>query len=190
MLIRKQIHNRYCTNYTWLNYLRKSNAYLCYMKILIVCLGNICRSPLAEGILREKATKFGLNWTIKSAGTNSYHTGEAPHVLSQKVAKLNGIDISKQVARTFVKEDLQEYDKIYAMAQDVLQDIKKISGSGYDHKKVGLFLKELYADRDMDVPDPWYGPEPSYHEVYQLIDEACGAIIANHMHQKEIAQNV
>ena len=164
-------------------------AYLCIMKILMVCLGNICRSPLAEGILREKAKKAGLDWTVKSAGTNSYHTGEAPHELSQKVAKLNGVDISKQVARTFVKNDLQEYDKIYAMAQDVLSDIKKICGSSYDPSKVDLFLKELYADRDMDVPDPWYGPEPGYHEVYKLIDQACEAIIEKEMNKKVKAEN-
>jgi protein-tyrosine phosphatase len=145
---------------------------------------------LAEGILRDKAKKAGLDWTVKSAGTNSYHTGEAPHVLSQKVAMLNGVDISKQVARTFVKEDLEEYDKIYAMAGDVLQDIKMIAGSLYDPKKVDLFLKELYADREMDVPDPWYGPEPGYHEVYKLIDEACEAIITKELKKKETAQHV
>ena len=165
-------------------------AYLCDMKILMVCLGNICRSPLAEGILQEKAKKAGLDWIVRSAGTNSYHTGEAPHMLSQKVAKLNGVDISKQVARTFVKEDLDEYDKIYAMAGNVLQDIKAISGSHYDAKKVDLFLKELYADREMDVPDPWYGPEPGYHEVYKLIEQACEAIITKELNKKETAQHV
>src|SRR6187431_785324 len=75
------------------------------MKILMVCLGNICRSPLAEGILQDKAWKAGLKWRIESAGTNNYHIGEAPHPLSQKVAKLNGIDICKQRKRKFVAED-------------------------------------------------------------------------------------
>src|SRR5215203_4125415 len=80
------------------------------MKILMVCLGNICRSPLAEGILQQKAYAAGLPWSIESAGTNSYHTGEAPHPLSQKVARLNGIDITKQRARRFTAADFETYD--------------------------------------------------------------------------------
>jgi protein-tyrosine phosphatase len=147
------------------------------MKILMVCLGNICRSPLAEGILKNKAAQAGLDWTIDSAGTNGYHVGEAPHHLSQKVAKLNGIDICSQRARRFVKEDLDRYDKIYAMADDVIDDIRKIAREKYNGEKVVLFLDELYPGKHMSVPDPWYGPEPGYHEVYQLIDKACDAII-------------
>ena len=146
----------------------------------MVCLGNICRSPLAEGILKEKAGKAGLNWIVESAGTNSFHTNEPPHELSQKVARINGVDISKQRARKFVKTDLLEFDKIYAMAEDVLYDIKKISGENYDSKKVELFLNELYPGQNMDVPDPWYGPEPGYHEVYELINKACDALIENY----------
>ena len=82
------------------------------MKILMVCLGNICRSPMAEGILKHKAQLAGLNWTVDSASTNRYHTGKPPHALSQKVAELNGIDISYQRARRFKPEDLDKYDKI------------------------------------------------------------------------------
>lgn len=151
------------------------------MKILMVCLGNICRSPLAEGILKQKVFNAGIDWAIESAGTNSFHIGEPPHVLSQKVARLQGIDISKQRARKFVKNDLLEFDKIYAMAEDVLHDIKKISGENYDGKKVTLFLNELYPGQNMDVPDPWYGPEAGYHEVYKLIEQACDALIDNYM---------
>lgn len=147
------------------------------MKILMVCLGNICRSPLAEGILQHKADEAGLNWTVDSAGTNSFHIGEPPHRLSQKVAKLNGIDICNQRARRFVKEDFDRYDKIYAMAEDVLEDIKRIAGHTYDPAKVDLFLNELYPGKNASVPDPWYGEEPGYHEVYKLIEEVCDAII-------------
>lgn len=150
------------------------------MKILMVCLGNICRSPLAEGILQDKAFKKGLTWSIESAGTNSYHIGEAPHPLSQKVAKLNGIDISGQRARRFTAADFLVYDKIYALAQDVLDDMRRIAGKQFDSSKAMLLLEELYPGQQMDVPDPWYGPEPGYHEVYRLIDKACEAIIANH----------
>lgn len=147
------------------------------MKILMVCLGNICRSPLAEGILKYKAKQAGLDWEIDSAGTNGYHVGEAPHHLSQKVARLNGIDIRDQKARRFVKEDLSRFDKIYAMADDVMEDIRRIAKNQFDASKVDLFLNELHPGQDLCVPDPWYGPEPGYHEVYQLIEEACDAII-------------
>jgi protein-tyrosine phosphatase len=147
------------------------------MKILMVCLGNICRSPLAEGILQDKAFKAGLNWTIDSAGTNSYHIGDPPHRLSQKVAALNGIDISKQRARRFVPEDFDNYDKIYALAGDVLSDIRQIAKNKFNPAKVDLFMNELYPGRDMDVPDPWYHEEPAYHEVYKLLDEVSDAII-------------
>jgi protein-tyrosine phosphatase len=147
------------------------------MKILMVCLGNICRSPLAEGILQDKAFKAGLNWSIESAGTDSYHTGEPPHHLSQKVAKLNGIDICNQRARRFVAEDFQVYDKIYALAGDVMDDIRRIAKKKYDAAKVDLLMNELYPGRNMDVPDPYYGAEPGYHEVYKMIDKVCDIII-------------
>lgn len=149
------------------------------MKILMVCLGNICRSPLAEGILQHKTNQAGLQWQVHSAGTNRYHTGEAPHPLSQKVARMNGIDICQQQARTFIKEDFERYDKIYAMADDVLQDIKRIAGSRFDASKVDLFMNELHPNQNLSVPDPWYGTEPGYHQVYKLIDEVCDKIIEN-----------
>lgn len=154
------------------------------MKILMVCLGNICRSPLAEGILQHKANDAGLNWTVDSAGTNSYHIGEAPHHLSQKVAKLNGVDICNQKARRFVKEDVERYDKIYAMADDVLDDIRQIAKEKYDPAKIDLFLNELYPEENKSVPDPWYGTEPGYHEVYKIIDEACNSIISKYENSK------
>ena len=157
--------------------------YICKMKILIVCLGNICRSPLAEGILQDMAAKAGLNWTVDSAGTNGYHTGEAPHHLSIKVAELNGIDISGQRSRIFAGTDFDDYDMIYAMAGDVLDDIKRITGKKFDHQKTKLFLDELYAGENRDVPDPWYGPEPGYHEAYAIIHEACESILKKYANQ-------
>ncbi|MEI9946183.1 MAG: low molecular weight protein-tyrosine-phosphatase [Chitinophagaceae bacterium] len=147
------------------------------MKILMVCLGNICRSPLAEGILQQKAFDAGLNWSIESAGTNGYHNGEAPHHLSQKVAKLNGIDISKQRSRRFTTEDIEVYDKIYALAEDVLYDIRRIAKNKFDPSKIDLLMNELHPGKNHDVPDPWYGPEPGYHDVYKMIDEVCDRII-------------
>jgi protein-tyrosine phosphatase len=143
----------------------------------MVCLGNICRSPLAEGILQEKARIAGLSWEIDSAGTNGYHVGEAPHHLSRKVARASGIDISRQRARKFNANDFQRFDKIYAMAEDVVDEMKRIAGRHYDPSKVELLMNELHPGRNEDVPDPYYGAEPGYHEVYKMIDAAADRII-------------
>ena len=150
------------------------------MKILVVCLGNICRSPLAEGILQHKVEKAGLNWTVESAGTNGYHTGDAPHPLSQKVARLHGIDISKQRARRFVADDFGQYDRIYALASDVLDEMRRIARHAFDPQKADLLMNELNPGSNQDVPDPYYGTEEGYHEVFAMISEACDAIISNH----------
>ena len=150
------------------------------MKILMVCLGNICRSPLAEGILRHKIKEAGLNWTIESAGTNGLHDGEAPHRLSQKVARLNGIDICSQRSRKLKAADFYNYDYLYAMAKDVVDEMKWIAGKDYNAAKVDLLMNLVKPGSNMDVPDPWYGGEHGYHEVYQLIDEACSRLIEHH----------
>lgn len=149
------------------------------MKILMVCLGNICRSPLAEAILQQKAKNAGLNWEIDSAGTNGYHCGESPHTLSQKVAKKHGLDIGAQVARKFEAADMDRFDKIYVMAHDVMSDVRRIAGKHFDPAKVDYFLNELEPGSNKDVPDPWYGDEDGYDEVYELIDQASDAIIKN-----------
>jgi len=150
------------------------------LAFLMVCLGNICRSPLAEGILQHKAQAEGLSWQVDSAGTNGFHTGQAPHPLSQKVARLHGIDISKQRARRFTAADFQHYDKIYAMAGDVIHEIRRIAGRQFDPSKVQLLLDELYPGQERDVPDPYYGAEPGYHEVYNMIDDAADKIISKY----------
>jgi len=144
---------------------------------------------MAEGIIRDKAARAGLNWIIKSAGTNCYHTGEPPHHLSQKVAKFNGIDISQQRARRFVAADFDRFDKIYALAKDVLDEIRLIAGKKFEAAKAGLLMNELHPGENLDVPDPWYGPEPGYHSAYQLINEACDAIIKKYTTKKPVAIN-
>lgn len=150
------------------------------MKVLMVCLGNICRSPLAEEILRDKARRASLDWEIDSAGTNGYHTGEAPHHLSQKVARINGLDISKQQSRRFTANDFQQFDKIYAMDGNVIEDMRCIAGTKFDPGKVDLLMNEVHPGSDEEVPDPWYGPEPGYHKVYDMISAAADAIIAKY----------
>lgn len=162
----------------------ETGSYICCMKILMVCLGNICRSPLAEAILQDKVLKAGLTWKVESAGTNSYHLGEPPHPLSQKVASLYGIDISHQRARRFTADDFITFDKIYALAGDVMEEIKRIAKNKFDPARTELLLNELYPGENRDVPDPWYGPEPGYHEAYKLIDAACEAILVNALNNK------
>ncbi len=150
------------------------------MRILMVCLGNICRSPLAEGILQHKAWQAGLQWSVESAGTSAYHPGNPPHQLSIKVAKMKGVDICRQRSRQFVKEDLLQYDFIYVMDISNYMDVKKISGKLWNSEKVDLLLNELYPGENRNVPDPWYGNEDGYHAVYKMIDEACNNIISKY----------
>lgn len=146
----------------------------------MVCLGNICRSPLAEGILQHKADERYLNWEVDSAGTGGWHTGEPPHRLSQKIAKNHGIDISHLKARQFVKEDMQRFDKIYVMDSENYNDVKRISGHLFDESKVGLILNESHPGRNKNVPDPWYAnTDAAFEEVYRMLDKACEKIINN-----------
>lgn len=155
-------------------------AYICAMKILMVCLGNICRSPLAEGILQDKVFKAGLNWKVESAGTNGYHTDEPPHQFSIKVAEANGIDISKQKSRPFKATDFDDFDLIYAMAEDVLDEMKNIGKNKFDPKKVSLFLNEQYPGEGRNVPDPWSRPVEDYYKVFEIINSNCENIIKNY----------
>lgn len=143
----------------------------------MVCLGNICRSPLAEGILQHRVNQAGLRWMVDSAGTGNYHIGEPPHRLSQKVALLHGIDIGKQKARQFRKEDMHYFDRIYVMDSQNYQDVEHISRDSWNKDKVELLLNESHPGKNINVPDPWFGTEEGYHKVFAMIDEACRIII-------------
>ncbi len=147
------------------------------MKILMVCLGNICRSPLAQGILEDLVAKHNLNWQVDSAGTNGYHVGEAPHNLSIKVAKENGIDISKQRCRKFTKNDMQAFDKIYVMDNENYVAVKTIAGQTFNAQKVELILNEINANTNQEVPDPWYGNVDGYYRVFDMLQQACERIV-------------
>ena len=156
------------------------------MKILMVCLGNICRSPLAEGILGDKAKEAGLNWTVDSAGTGAaYHLGEPPHKLSQEVAEINNIDISNHKARQFVKEDLENYDFIYVMDDDNYNEVKRISKNLWDESKVDFLMNEIYPGKNMEIPDPWFGEIDGYFEVFDMMNEACEKIIEKALSLKQ-----
>jgi protein-tyrosine phosphatase len=139
---------------------------------------------MAEGILIQKVKVAGLSWIVESAGTNRYHIDEAPHPLSQKVTKMNGIDISKQKARRFTPDDFDNYDLIYPLANDVLSEIRIIASNKFDESKVMLLMNELLPGKNIDVPDPWYGPEPGYHVVFNMLEEVCERIINKYKSQK------
>ena len=157
------------------------NTIFALMRILMVCLGNICRSPLAEGILQQKARNAGYRWDIDSAGTNGYHIGEQPHILSQKVARLNGIDISRQHCRKLQMNDIRFFDRIFVMDRENYAEAKKIFGEAwYEEKndtKVTCILNLLYPGENREVPDPWYGTEKDYHTVFDMLSKACDALI-------------
>jgi protein-tyrosine phosphatase len=147
------------------------------MKILFVCLGNICRSPIAEGVLKSLVSAHDLDWHIESAGTESFHIGEPPHHNSQLVCKEQGIDISDQRAMKFHASHLKSFDKIYAMATDVYDEIIEICGHKFETKKVSLFLDDLYPNEGKSVKDPWYGNLDGYYDVYHEIKMGCEAIL-------------
>lgn len=134
--------------------------------------------------MRDKIKKHQLGWTVTSAGTGNYHTGEPPHELSQKVAKINGIDITMQRAKQFTKNDMQHYDLIYVMDSSNYQEVKRISGNFWDASKTDFLLNELYANENRNVPDPWFGAEDGYHTVFEMIDKACEQIIVKYAGKK------
>lgn len=142
------------------------------MKILMVCLGNICRSPLAEGILRHKATSYGLTWTIDSAGTGSWHAGQLPDRRSIQIARLKGIDISDQRARQFRKSDFDEFDKIFVMDTQNLADVLRLADTDEHRSKVELILDQTSPGKRLSVPDPYYD-DNGFEEVFNMLHDAC-----------------
>tara|TARA_R110000744_G_scaffold5963_3_gene21084 strand:- start:2450 stop:2902 length:453 start_codon:yes stop_codon:yes gene_type:complete len=145
------------------------------MKVLMVCLGNICRSPLAEGILKSKVD--ATNIYVDSAGTAGYHVGNAPDPRSIKVAHEHGIDISSQVCRKFTVSDFDTFDLIYAMDKNNYGNIIHLARRKEDAEKVKLLLSELNTEH-IEVPDPYYDAEDGFEQVFQMIDKACNIIAA------------
>ena len=147
------------------------------MKILMVCLGNICRSPLAEGILQAKVNSRGLDIKVDSAGTGGWHVGQGPDPRAIGIANKYGIDISQQQARQFSSTDFEDFDIIYAMDDSNLSDIVSLANSNKDLEKVQLILNEINPEDNTPVPDPYYGGDDGFEKVYQLLDAACEIII-------------
>ena len=143
----------------------------------MVCLGNICRSPLAEGILKSKVNANQI--FVDSAGTGGWHVGELPDKRSIEVAKKYNIDITNQQCRKFTYEDFKNFDLIYVMDKSNLMDVIHLAKTEEDRSKVKLILNESYPSNDMEVPDPYYGGVYGFENVFQLLDKACDDILIN-----------
>lgn len=144
------------------------------IKVLMVCLGNICRSPLAEGILQSKIDANKI--FVDSAGTGAYHIGNLPDKRSIEVAKKYGIDITNQRARKFTVKDFDDFDFIYVMDESNYQNILMLARNAADESKVQLILNEVDPNKNLSVPDPYYGGNQGFENVYQMLDEACEII--------------
>lgn len=147
------------------------------MRILMVCLGNICRSPLAQGILESKCTKAGItSIVVDSAGTGDYHIGNAPDHRSVAVAKANGIDISKQKCRQITKADLDQFDMIIAMDDSNKKNIVQLASNAAQREKVDTLLNIIgTVGNSQNVPDPYY--DGKFEEVYTLLDMAIDRLL-------------
>lgn len=144
------------------------------VKILMVCLGNICRSPLAEGILASKLPK--TLFSVDSAGTGGWHIGRSPDTRSVAVAKKNKLDISQQKGRQFQITDFEKFDYIYVMDKSNYDDVLALATTDQQKQKVKIILDELFPDENVDVPDPYYGMSNGFEMVFNMLDEVCDLI--------------
>ncbi len=151
------------------------------MKILMVCLGNICRSPLAEGILRDKIKDKNLNAWVESAGTSGHHAGEEPDRRMQKTALLKGVDISDLRSRKFKRKDFKKYDLIFVMDQSNYNNVINLADDESDRSKVKMILNEIHPGENIAVPDPYYGGQEGFDEVFDLLDRATDKVIENYL---------
>ena len=150
-------------------------------KILMVCLGNICRSPLAEGILKSKLPN---SFIVDSAGTANYHTGNPPDQRSIVVGKKYGLDISNLKGRQFEVSDFDTFELIYVMDDSNFKNVIKLARNDEDIAKVKFILNEVYPNQNYDVPDPYYGGNEGFENIYKMLDEACSNIAKTLTSQK------
>jgi protein-tyrosine phosphatase len=146
------------------------------MNILMVCLGNICRSPLAEGILKKKIEEKKLDWSVDSAGTGAWHIGEQPDRRSIAIARTYGIDISGQRARQLKPADLDRFDLVLAMDSSNYQNIIRNAFTKEQEEKVHLIMNFFNPGRNENVPDP-YWDDNGFEKVFKMLDKACEKII-------------
>lgn len=140
----------------------------------MVCLGNICRSSLAEGILASKLPKD--KFTVDSAGTGSWHIGQSPDERSVAVAKKNGLDISNQKGRQFSSADFDTFDYIFVMDNSNYDNVIALAETKEQKEKVTLIMNELHPSQNKEVPDPYFGMHNGFDIVYNMLDEVCDSI--------------
>ena len=145
--------------------------------ILMVCLGNICRSPMADGLLRKKVKDNALDVFVDSAGTGDYHVGEAPDKRMRETASAKQYPIDELRARQFTKTDFQEFDRIYVMDKSNRDNVLRLAQSPEDRQKVKLILDELYPREGREVPDPYFGGQKGFEDVFQMLDLVTDKII-------------
>jgi protein-tyrosine phosphatase len=141
----------------------------------MVCLGNICRSPLAEGILKNKVDSKKV--LVESAGTGDWHIGQLPDKRSIKVAREHGLDITNQRGRQFNRSDFDRFDMIFVMDNSNYEDVIALARNEDDKKKVRLILNEIFPNENLDVPDPYMGGESGFKNVYDMLDQATDKIL-------------
>lgn len=143
-------------------------------KILMVCLGNICRSPLAEGILKSKLPSD--SFFVDSAGTGDYHIGKNPDSRSIAIARKHGLDISNLKGRQFNVSDFDKFDIIYVMDESNYRNVLLLARNEQDKAKVKFILNEVHPNQNYNVPDPYFGGNDGFENVYHMLDEACSVI--------------
>ncbi len=145
----------------------------------MVCLGNICRSPLAQGVMEQKIKKYNLTWEVDSAGTSGYHDGEKPDARAIKVAKDKGLSIEKQISRKITKEDLYYYNLICVMDAQNYNEVKRFSQLHQTEANIELLLNLVYPGQNRQVPDPYY--DGKFEEVYNMLDIALEKFVASQL---------
>jgi protein-tyrosine phosphatase len=146
------------------------------MRVLMVCLGNICRSPLAEGIMKQQAARAGFEWFVDSAGTGHWHTGALPDPRSIQTAHTHGIDITDQRARQILPIDFDRFDRIFVMDVLNLNDVLHLARNEVDRSKVSLLLDQVYPRQNQSVPDP-YHDDDGFEAVFQMLELSCAAFV-------------
>ncbi|WP_240623399.1 low molecular weight protein-tyrosine-phosphatase [Brumimicrobium aurantiacum] len=147
------------------------------MKILMVCLGNICRSPMADGLLRKKVAENNLDVVVDSAGTGDWHVGEAPDARMRETGKKNGVPIDELRGRQFKVEDFDEFDRIIVMDKSNFENVTKLSRDENDTKKVELFLDLTHPGKGVEVPDPYFGGDEGFKNVFDMLDAGTDVLI-------------
>ena len=142
----------------------------------MVCLGNICRSPLAEGILKKKFREKNIDAKVDSAGLEPYHIGQKPDERTIKIAEANGLDITDHEMRLFSKSDFDKYDQIFVMDQANMRDVLFMARNADDKKKVKKIMSVVEGKKNVNIPDPYYGRYEDFEKAYLLLEEACEAI--------------